>query len=49
MKAQDYWDLFLETGLPEAYLLYNKARKMEVTHVFDGSGSCTEGHTLQGL
>ena len=28
MNAGGYWQLFLETGAPEMYLLYNKARKM---------------------
>ena len=35
MNAQDYWNIFLETGAPEAYLLYNKVRKMEETDVSD--------------
>ena len=46
MKSQDYWQIFLETGAPELYLMYNKARKMETTHVFDDSGPGTAGHTL---
>ncbi len=30
MKASDYWTLFLQTGAPEAYLLYKQAiREME--------------------
>ena len=43
MNAMDYWQLFLETGAPEAYLLYNQAksfgcefRKENVTGVIDG-------------
>ncbi len=27
MDAQLYWSLFLETGAPEAYLLYRKAKQ----------------------
>ena len=46
MNARDYWDLFLETGAPELYLLYNNARRMESMHVLDDSGSGTSGHTL---
>jgi len=47
MKAQDYWQMFLETGAPEMYLLYNKARKMETSYVPDNTGSGTAGHSLQ--
>ena len=46
MKSQDYWQLFLDTGSPEMYLMYNKARKMESAHVFDNAGSGTAGLTL---
>lgn len=47
MIAQDYWQIFLETGAPEMYLLYNKARKMENTDVFDDPGPGVAGHSLQ--
>ena len=47
MNAQDFWQMFLETGAPELYLLYNNARKMEKTHVLDDSGPGASGHTLQ--
>ena len=46
MNTQDYWEIFLETGAPEFYLLYNNARKMERSHVFDDSGPCATGHSL---
>lgn len=39
MNAQDYWNMFLETGAPEMYLLYNKARRTEETHVFNDPGA----------
>lgn len=35
MQAQDYWKIFLETGAPEVYLMYNQARRMEETDVSD--------------
>lgn len=35
MTKKDYWQLFLETGAPEAYLFYNRARRMEQNHVSD--------------
>ena len=47
MTSQDYWQMFLETGAPELYLLYNNARKVENGYVPDNSGPGTPGHSLQ--
>ncbi len=47
MHSMDYWHLFLETGAPEAYLLYTKAMKLEENHVPDGSGHRPESDRLQ--
>ena len=47
MDSQNLWSLFLETGAPEMYLLYNKARKMETSYVPDNTGVGTPGHSLQ--
>ena len=47
MNAQDYWQLFLETGAPELYLLYTKAAKTEGVHVPDCSGHRFESNGLQ--
>ena len=47
MNARDYWELFLETGAPEAYLLYSRALKMEAMHVSDDKGIGTESYGLQ--
>ncbi len=47
MNAQNFWQMFLETGSPEMYLLYSQAKKMEGHHVFDDQGLDTEGHKLQ--
>ena len=47
MRSQDYWSLFLETGAPEVYLLYNQVRRMEEQHVFDGSGIGSADRRLQ--
>lgn len=47
MEAKDYWQLFLETGAPEAYLMYSKAMKVETANVPDSSGSGAQGHGLQ--
>ena len=47
MNAKDYWSVFLETGAPEAYLLYSAALKTEGKHVPDDSGSCPEDSRFQ--
>ena len=47
MNAADYWRLFLETGAPEAYLLYTTALRMEESHVPDDPGRCPAGNGLQ--
>lgn len=47
MNSKDYWQMFLETGAPELYLLYHKAQKMENTNVFDSSGTGPAGCNLQ--
>lgn len=47
MTVQDYWQLFLDTGAPEAYLLYHKARRMEGIHVSDDPSIGSSGSSLQ--
>ena len=47
MKAEDYWKLFIDTGAPELYMLYQNARKMESLHVPDNTGPGSTGHGLQ--
>jgi len=47
MKSMDYWQLFLETGAPEAYLMYSKQRKSEAAYVYDHSGDRPESNRLQ--
>jgi hypothetical protein len=47
MDAASYWQLFLDTGAPEMYLLYQKALKTEENHVSDHSGHRPTGHGLQ--
>ena len=46
MTSQDYWQMFLQTGAPEMYLLFNNARKMEKANVPDDQGPGTTGHSL---
>lgn len=47
MNAMNYWQMFLETGAPEMYLLYNEARKAEATHVSDNSSAGAACYGLQ--
>lgn len=47
MNSQFCWQLFLDTGAPEAYLLYNKAKKMEDMHVPDDQGTGIACNLLQ--
>ena len=47
MNARDYWQIFLETGAPEAYMAYTAARKMEGNYVPEDAGTCPAGHGLQ--
>ena len=46
MDAQSYWELFMDTGAPEMYLMYQQARKMEVSNACNGQGLGTAGHSL---
>ena len=47
MNAMDYWQLFLETGAPEAYLMYSQHLKMEEAHVFYHPGHSPQSDGLQ--
>ncbi len=47
MNAMEYWQLFLETGAPEAYLMYSKQQKSENSHVYDDTGRRPAGYGLQ--
>ena len=46
MNVNAIWQVFLDTGAPEVYLLYHKARQMGEHHVFDDTGSCITGDSL---
>lgn len=46
MQSQNYWELFLETGAPEMYLLYHQAKRMEENYVPDHPGSGAPGYKL---
>lgn len=47
MNAQLYWQLFLKTGSPEVYLMYNEARRAEEADVFNNSGAGAPCNTVQ--
>lgn len=47
MNAQEYWKAFLDSGIPEYYVMYNQARKMEERNVFDDPGIGNSGQPLQ--
>lgn len=47
MDAANYWQLFMDTGAPEMYLLYQRARKAEENHVSDDPGYRSSGYGLQ--
>ena len=47
MDSTMLWGLFLETGAPEIYMLYNKARRMEASNALENTGVGTPGIELQ--
>lgn len=47
MNAAEYWQVFLETGAPEMYLLYNQAKRMEEAHVPDNTSVGAAYHRIQ--
>ena len=47
MKSEVYWQLFLKTGSPEAYLMYTNAKRLEMCHVSQYEGSGGSGYSLQ--
>lgn len=47
MNAQELWNVFIETGAPEAYLLYSRAKRMEDVHVFDNQSTGSPDNGLQ--
>ena len=47
MNSENLWQVFLETGAPEVYLLYNSAKKLEEQNVLNDSGPCAPCNQLQ--
>lgn len=46
MNAETFWQLFLKTGSPEVYLMYNEARRLEQSHVPEYEGPGSSGHAI---
>ena len=47
MDVNDYWNIFLQTGSPEMYLMYREAIKLEGSDVSDTSGAGVTGNRIQ--
>ena len=47
MNASDYWTLFMETGAPECYLLFQAARRGTEQDVFEDTGPCAPPNGVQ--
>ena len=47
MDANVYWEMFMQTGAPEAYLMYKQAVKMEESNVSKGAGLSAAGTGVQ--
>lgn len=47
MNAQFFWNVFMQTGAPEAYLLYNKAKRTEDDYVPDHQSAGTTGEGIR--
>ncbi len=45
MNREAMWQFFLETGIPEYYLMY-RAMKSEASYVPENKGSCAAGDSL---
>lgn len=48
MNERSMWHLFMETGIPEYYLIY-RAMKAETLYVSEDEGTGPAGDSLQGL
>ena len=41
MNQRAMWNVFLQTGAPEAYLLYCEVRRAKENYVSDNPGTCS--------
>ena len=49
MKSDDYWKLFLETGVPEYYLEFRSCKRMEKDDVSECTGPGSAGDGVRGV
>ena len=47
MKSEDYWNMFMETGMPEYYLVFQACKRTEDERVSENTGTCAPGHGVQ--
>ena len=47
MKSDEYWKLFMETGVPEYYLAFQMCKRTEDTDVSENTGSGAPGDGVQ--
>ena len=47
MNSQALWNMFLQTGSPELYVLFKHACKLEDSHASDDQGSGTSFNSIQ--
>ena len=47
MKDHMFWNMFLQTGSPEAYLLFSEARKVKDEYVSDHTRPGDQGNQIQ--
>ena len=47
MQSDVFWQMFLETGAPEMYLMYQSMKRTEQTDVLENPGTGTSGLGLQ--
>lgn len=45
MDAKDYWQLFMETGVPEYYMMYSRAARTEGKYVRDNTSPGASNYT----
>ena len=46
MDPKAMWSVFLETGAPEAYLLYSEALKAKEIYVSDNQGTRNQSYKI---
>ena len=46
MDSASAWNVFIDTGAPEMYLLYQALKRTEEQYVPEGTGPSVAGHKL---